>query len=477
MEIKSLHFVLFLPIVVFLYYLLPQRFKWFLLLLSSLVFIVFNSLTSLIVLLTAIILNFLSAQRISKIEKPKPKQYFLWLVIMANLILLGIFKYYNALNRGSDFFSSLFHINNPMPHIEWLLPLGISYYIFQSIGYNIEVYRGNESPEKHLGHFSVYLSFFPKLIAGPIERSFNFLPQLRNSITLQYENISNGCRLILWGVFKKMVIAEHINHFLAPIFSNSEPYSGLPLIAAFLLYTIEIYVNFSGYTDIAIGAARLFGIKLTKNFNQPFFATSLTGFWRRWHITLSTWVNDYIFTPLSMWVSITFNFKKWGVIFSVFFSFLLLGIWHGSDWSFAIFGAIQGIVLAYEILTQQIRKKISKLIPKTLYKLMSIGLTFLVFAFSSVYFKANGIYEAQKWVTDFVNFQDNLSFFGKESFLITMLAVFILILFDYKIFSKGFENWCETSPFYIRWGIYLILIFSIITLSGVNTYPFIYSNF
>lgn len=477
MDIKSLHFVLFLPIVVFIYYLAPQQFKWLILLLSSILFIAFNSLISVSILLAAIIINFFSAQGISKIKKPNKKQYFLWLVILLNLILLGVFKYYNAINRGSDLFSSLLQIDNPIPHIEWLLPLGISYYIFQSIGYNIEVYRGNELPEKHLGYFSVYLSFFPKLIAGPIERSYDFLPQLKNKINLKYENISHGCRLILWGVFKKMVIAEHLNNFLEPIFSNSEAYAGLPLMMAFLLYTVEIYADFSGYTDIAMGGARLLGFKLTNNFNRPFFASSLTEFWRRWHISLSTWVNDYIFTPLSMWVSIRFNLKKWGIIFSVFFSFLLLGIWHGSAWTFAIFGAIQGIVLAYEILTQKMRKKLSELIPEMPYKLVSIGLTLIMFAFSCIYFKATGIYEAQQWINNAVNFQANLSFFFTPTFLTTIIAVFLLLLFDHKIFSKGFENWCESKPIYIRWGIYMVLLFSIMTLTGVNTYPFIYSNF
>jgi D-alanyl-lipoteichoic acid acyltransferase DltB (MBOAT superfamily) len=477
MDIKSLHFVLFLPIVVFVYYLSPQRFKWLVLLTSSTIFIAFNSLTSLLILITAIVINFLTAQGINKIENPKPKQYFLWLVIVINLILLGVFKYYNAINRGSDFFSSILQIDNPIAHVEWLLPLGISYYIFQSIGYNIEIYRGKELPEKHLGYFSVYLSFFPKLIAGPIERSFDFLPQLRNKIKLKYENISHGCRLIIWGLFKKMVIAEHINEFIQPIFDQSEAYSGLPLLMAFLLYTVEIYADFSGYTDIALGGARLFGFKLTNNFNRPFFASSLTEFWRRWHISLSTWVNDYIFMPLSMWISIRFNFKKWGIIFSVFFSFLLLGIWHGSDWTFAIFGAIQGIVLAYEILTQKMRKKLSELIPALPYKMISISLTLIVFAFSCVYFRADGIYEAQQWVANSVKLQSNLNFFITPAFIITILTVLLLVLFDHKLFSKGFENWCETKPIYVRWGIYILLIFSIITLSGVNTYPFIYSNF
>lgn len=477
MDIKSLHFVLFLPIVVFIYYLAPQRFKWLILLLSSILFIAFNSLTSVSILLAAIIINFFSAQGISKIKNPNKKQYFLWLVILLNLILLGVFKYYNAINRGSDLFASLLQIDNPIPHIEWLLPLGISYYIFQSIGYNIEVFRGNELPEKHLGYFSVYLSFFPKLIAGPIERSYDFLPQLKNKINLKYENISHGCRLILWGVFKKMVIAEHLNNFLEPIFSNSEAYAGLPLMMAFLLYTVEIYADFSGYTDIALGGARLLGFKLTNNFNRPFFAGSLTEFWRRWHISLSTWVNDYIFNPLSMWVSLRFNFKKWGIIFSVFFSFLLLGIWHGSDWTFAMFGAIQGFVLAYEILTQKMRKRFSELLPKLPYQLISIGLTLIVFAFSCVFFKADSLYETKQWLANSLQFQSNLSFFLTPTFIITIISVLLLLLFDHKIFSKGFENWCESRPSYVRWGTYILLIYSILTLSGVNMYPFIYSNF
>jgi D-alanyl-lipoteichoic acid acyltransferase DltB (MBOAT superfamily) len=450
---------------------------WLVLLTSSLIFIAFNSLTSLFVLIAAILINFYSAQGINKLKNPKSKKHLLWLVILINLSLLGIFKYYNVINRGSDFFSSLIHINNPIPYVEFLLPLGISYYIFQSIGYNTEVYRGSELPEKHFGNFAVYLSFFPKLIAGPIESSFNFLPQLKTKTNLSYENISMGCRLILWGAFKKMVIAEHINAFIEPLFSNSATYSGFPLIIGFLLYTVEIYVDFSGYTDIALGSARLFGIKLTQNFKQPFFSTSLTDFWRRWHISLSTWVNDYIFTPLSMWISINFNFKKWGVIFSVFFSFLLLGIWHGSDWTFAIFGIIQGVVLGFEILSQKTRKRVASIIPRLPYKIISIGLTLLVFAFSCIYFKANGIYEAQHWFKQALNINSDFSFLLTQEFLITIFGVTLFILIDHLLFKNGFENWCQSKVIYLRWSIYLILIFSIITLSGVENYPFIYSNF
>jgi len=477
MEFKSLPFVLFLPVVVLLYYLTPQRFKWLVLLTSSFVFIAFNSVTSLLTLVVAILINFYSAQWINKIESPKKKQHSLWSIVAINLIVLGVFKYYNIFNHGIDYAMSNFNIEQPLPYLKWLLPLGVSYYIFQSIGYNIEVYRGNEQPEKHLGNFAVYLSFFPKLIAGPIERSFNFLPQLKEKISLKYENFSIGGRLILWGAFKKMVIAEHINEFIQPIFENSEAYSGIPLIIGLFLYTLEIYLDFSGYTDMALGCAHLFGFKLTQNFKQPFFATSLTDFWRRWHISLSTWVNDYVFTPLSMWVSITFNFKKWGIIFSVFFSFLLLGMWHGSNWTFAIFGAVQGLVLGYEILSQKMRKQLASSLPKTPYKLVSICLTLLVFTFSCVYFKASGIEEAHQWIIHSVQFQSNLALFNNQEFLVTAIGLILFIFIDHHVFKKGFETWCSSKASVIRWGIYIVMIYAILILSGVNTYPFIYSNF
>jgi D-alanyl-lipoteichoic acid acyltransferase DltB (MBOAT superfamily) len=477
MDIKSIYFVLFLPLVVILYYLVPQRFKWTVLLFSSLFFVAFNSITSLLVLSSAIILNYFSAQQINNISNYKKKQYFLWLIIVLNLILLGIFKYYNVFNRGGSFFSNLLGSENPIPHIEWLLPLGISYYIFQSIGYNIEIYRENEVPEKHFGNFAVYLSFFPKLIAGPIEKSVDFLPQLKKKVTLKYENISHGGRLILWGTFKKMVVAEFINEFTEQIFSNPTEYSGLPLIVGFLLYTVEIYADFSGYTDIALGSARLFGINLTQNFNKPFFSTSLTDFWRRWHISLSTWVNNYIFTPLSMWISITFPFKKWGIIFSVFFSFLLLGIWHGSDINFALFGAIQGAILGCEILTTKIRKRLSESIPTIIYKALSTGLTLLVFAFSCIFFKANNLPDAKHWIKESFHFNLDFSFFSSQDFLIAITAILLFIFVDHQIFKNGFDKWCSSKNGVFRWLVYAVIIFSIIVLSGVNTYPFIYSNF
>ena len=477
MEVKSLYFVLFLPAVVFIYYLFPQRYKWLALFLSSLFFVAFNSDTSLLVLLSVIIINYTSAQLINKKENNSIRQYYLWITILINLIILGLFKYYNAINRGSSFVTDLFQIENPIPHIEWLLPLGISYYIFQVIGYNIEVYRGSEEPETHFGHFATYLSFFPKLIAGPIEKSIDFLPQLKEKITLKYQNISDGGRLILWGLFKKLVIAEHINEFIQPIFSNPTENSGLPLILALLFYTVEIYADFSGYTDIALGSARLFAIKLSINFMQPFFATSLTDFWRRWHISLSTWVNNYIYTPLSMWISITFSFKKWGIIFSVFFSFLLLGIWHGSDLTFALFGGIQGLILGYEILTIKTRKKLATKIPNSIYKPISISLTLLAFAFSCIFFKANGINQVQLWLVEMGQLNANFSFLVNLQFLYIVTGIVVFIFVDHYVFQKGFDVWCQSKHIAIRWGLYLLLTFAIITLSGVNTYPFIYSNF
>lgn len=477
MEVKSLYFVIFLPITALIYYLFPQRLKWLILFLSSLFFIAFNSTTSLIVLLFVIITNYTSAQLINNSITSKKRQLRLWTTILINLIILGLFKYYNTINRGSNFITDLLQIENSIPHIEWLLPLGISYYIFQAIGYNIEVYRESEEPEKHFGNFAAYLSFFPKLIAGPIEKSIDFLPQLKENITLKYENISNGGRLILWGLFKKIVIAEHINEYIQPFFDNPNEHSGLPLIFALLFYTVEIYADFSGYTDIALGSARLFGIKLSINFMQPFFSTSLTDFWRRWHISLSTWVNNYIYTPLSMWIAITFNFKRWGIIFSVFFSFLLLGIWHGSNLTFAIFGGLQGIILSYEILSSKMRKKLSTATPNGLYKTISITLTLLAFAFSCIFFKANGISEAQMWIGEMSQLNKNLTTLGSFQFPLTAFAISTFIFIDHHIFKEGFDNWCESSHLITRWLVYLLFIFAIITLSGVNTYPFIYSNF
>jgi D-alanyl-lipoteichoic acid acyltransferase DltB (MBOAT superfamily) len=438
--------------------------------------VAFNSATSFVVLLSVIIVNYISAQQINKKENNSIRQYYLWITILINLIILGLFKYYNAINRGSNFISDLLQIENPIPHIEWLLPLGISYYVFQAISYNIEVYRETEAPEKHFGHFAAYLSFFPKMIAGPIEKSIDFLPQLKETITLKYQNISDGGRLILWGAFKKIVVAAHINEFIQPIFDSPTEHSGIPLIIALLFYTVEIYADFSGYTDIALGSARLFGIKLSLNFMQPFFATSLTDFWRRWHISLSTWVNNYIFTPLSIWISITFNFKKWGIIFSVFFSFLLLGMWHGSDLNFALFGGVQGLILGYEILTIKTRKKLSTTIPKNLYRPISIAFTLLAFAFSCIFFKADGINEAQLWIAEMSQL-NNFSFFANLQFIYLALGIVVFIAIDHVAFQKGFELWCSTQHIVVRWSIYLLLIFAIITLSGVNTYPFIYSNF
>ncbi|MGB0882995.1 MAG: MBOAT family O-acyltransferase [Vicingaceae bacterium] len=477
MEVKSLYFVLFIPAVAFIYYLFPQRLRWLVLLFSSLFFVTYNSSTSLVVLISVIIINYILNQQFNKIKSEQKRQYFLWFTILVNLIILGLFKYYNAINRGSNFITDLLQTENPIPHIEWLLPLGISYYIFQAIGYSIDIYRGTEKPETHFGNFAVYLSFFPKLIAGPIEQAADFLPQLKGNITLKYQNISNGGRLILWGLFKKIIIAEHINEFIQPMFIDSPNHSGASLILALLLYTVEIYADFSGYTDIALGTARLFGIKLTANFRQPFYASSLTDFWRRWHISLSTWVNNYIYNPLSIWISITFNFKKWGIIFSVFFSFLLLGIWHGADLTFAFFGGIQGAILGFEILTQKLRKQLAAKVSNLLYNTASRTLTIGAFSFSCIFFKANGINQAKGWILQMNPLKTNITDFNNDNIIYLIIAAIVYIFIDHQIFKNGFNNWCNSQHVILRWSVYALLIFAIITLSSVNTYPFIYSNF
>jgi D-alanyl-lipoteichoic acid acyltransferase DltB (MBOAT superfamily) len=245
-----------------------------------------------------------------------------------------------------------------------LLPLGISFYVFQVIGYNLEIYWENAKPEQHLGHFAAYVMFFPKLISGPIERAHLFLPQIKSEKRFNYDYIKSGLQLILWGLFKKLVIADRIDPVTNLIFNNVDDYHGLSLIIGIGLYIVQLYADFSGYTDIALGLARTLGYKLTDNFNRPFQATSISDFWRRWHITLSSWVLDYIYTPVA---ASKRGWGKYGTIYALIITFTILGFWHGASWNFVIYGFLHALAVSYEFLTKKIRVKLSNKIPSAVY--------------------------------------------------------------------------------------------------------------
>jgi D-alanyl-lipoteichoic acid acyltransferase DltB (MBOAT superfamily) len=261
------------------------------------------------------------------------------------------------------------------------------------MGYLIEIKRGNHKAEGNLGHFSTYIFFFPKLVAGPIERAHHFLPQIKRVVKFDSKTLNEGFTLILWGLFKKLVIADRLSLYTSAVLDSPVHQSGVTLITASLLYMFQMYADFSGYTDMALGTAKVFGFDLMPNFNRPLFARSVSEFWRKWHISLSSWFADYFYTPITIAKR---NWGKWSVVYAFFLTFIVLGFWHGPSWTFIVFGALQGVILTIEFFTRKIRKNIRKRIPPFLNNVAGMGFTIVYFAFSLIFFRAASLSEQQQ---------------------------------------------------------------------------------
>ena len=308
MIFTSVVFALFFITVTVLNYLLPVKFRWIWLLLSSIFFYTYSNPASILVVGFIALVTFYSAKKIEKAATPKIAFRYYLLAIILNVSVLVFFKYSNfftstAFDVVNFFRSNLFHSNAPLHNyflINVLVPLGLSYITFQAIGYLVEIKRGNQAAEKDLAHFSTFLLFFPKIVAGPVERAHNFLPQIKQQRAFIYENVSTGLKLVLWGLFKKLVVADRLSIYVNSVLGSTEHHAGINLLIAVILYVFQMYADFSGYTDMALGFAKMLGYDLLQNFNRPLFAKSVTEFWRKWHISLSTWFADYFYNPIAI---------------------------------------------------------------------------------------------------------------------------------------------------------------------------------
>jgi len=367
------------------------------------------------------------------------RQKFLWLSLLINLGVLFFFKYFNFTNQIlKESLHLSFGISYEFDGFDILLPIGISFYTFQTISYNLDVYYNLRKPEKHFGIFALYVSFFPQLIAGPIERSTALLPQFRRVTNFSWDRFQIGLKYMIWGFFKKLVISDRLSVYVDTIYGNSDTYHGAALLFATFLFSFQLYCDFSAYSDIAKGAAKILGYDLMENFNHPFSSKNITEFWRKWHISLSTWLRDYLFTPLS------FRFKRWrrkAVILALLITFLLCGLWHGAKLTFMVFGILQASALIYELMTIKIRKKIQSRMNEKIYSSISTLLTFCFMMFCFIFFRAENIDQAFEIVQKLVshNYQTieimNLIGNSKWQFTLVFSLLIAFILLDKKIFS------------------------------------------
>jgi D-alanyl-lipoteichoic acid acyltransferase DltB (MBOAT superfamily) len=430
------------------------------------------------------------------------KRRYLILSLVINLGILFFFKYFNFANDSLSGVLRSISLENFLPEFKLLLPVGISFYTFQSLSYVIDVYRGARKSEKHLGIFAVYVSFFPQLVAGPIERSERLLPQFFERHDIRYKSVTNGLKLMAWGFFKKIVIADRISIIVDKVYNQPTQFEGIYFIIATFAFGIQVYCDFSGYSDIAVGAAEVMGFRLMKNFHRPYHAKSVSQFWNRWHISLSTWLRDYLFLPVVYAVMRKiksphlFHIKAegWGYGTGIIFTMFLGGLWHGANWTFVLWGCVHGIYLVFSYATKHIRKRIVKRIKLNkiplLHKSFKIIITFLLVSFAWIFFRANTISDAFYIITHLhVNIGEfqplNLSLtrmLGRldimsYDLLVLLGAVALLEIVHLLQRQKSIRERLEGKPFYFRWTLYILLISAIFSFGSFQMQQFIYFQF
>ena len=421
-----------------------------------------------LILFLIILIDFFSVIAIEK-SKGKQKRFYLIASLLSNILLLCFFKYFNFLNDNIVYLFSLagFQIN-PI-NLNIVLPIGLSFHTFQSMSYTIEVYRGKQKAERHLGYFANYVLFFPQMVAGPIERYETLGNELKAEKSLMYENFSAGFRLILFGLMVKMTIADNIAPFVNEVYANPLQHSSLKVFGAIVLFSFQIYADFYGYSTIALGSARLLGISIMTNFSTPYLAKSISEFWTRWHISLSTWFRDYVYISLG---GNKVSLPKWSI--NIMIVFLVSGLWHGASWTFVVWGALHGTVRLLE-------KYFSNL---TGYKIkegwsfVNVILTlktFLITSFIWIFFRAEN-FEKVKDVLCAL-FQNVNIEFPTSNYLMPMLMSGFLVLLDISLYKTRFDFRLNELKTPGRWVIYAIFIFLLFAFSGTQKFNFIYFQF
>jgi len=434
---NSFQFLIFFPCVIILYYVLPLRYRNWMLLVASYYFYMCWKPEYIVLILFSTAMNYFFGLQINvNADKPRLKKTIFIIVIIVNIAFLVFFKYLNFFGGTITAICRAFSIPFSAPTLNIILPVGISFYTFQTMSYSIDVYKGKIEPERNFLTFALFVSFFPQLVAGPIEQASNLLPQLKQSHKFSYENISYGLKLMAWGFFKKMVIADRLAAFFVdPVYQNLNNYSGGVLIVATVAFAIQIYCDFSGYSDIAKGCAKTMGVDLMVNFRAPYLSTSVTEFWKRWHVSLTSWFREYVYIPLGG------NRKGTAKrILFVFITFLLSGLWHGADWSFAIWGLLQALAMTLESFLTKDKKRLYREHLSPVLRWSVTPLVFLFACFAWVFFRADSIFDAGYVLSNaFVGISKPLQYFksailpvfpGTMATIIIAFSLVALVVFD-----------------------------------------------
>ena len=472
MVFNSIAFLLFLPIVVLLFYLLPHKWRWLMLLTASCVFYMWFVPKYILILLVTIVIDYGAGVLMERYaDRRKLKKTFFIISIVSTLMVLLVFKYLNFLTANLDqLCASLGMETHLLTHI--ILPIGLSFHTFQSMSYVIEVYRGHQEAERHFGYYALYVMFFPQLVTGPIERPGNLLHQLHEKKEFRYENVSKGMRLILFGFFVKMVVADHLGEYVDEVYGHLDEYNSWSVLGCMFFYSFQIYCDFFGYSTIALGSAKLMGFDLMDNFRSPYLSKNIAEFWHRWHISLSTWFRDYVYIPLG---GSRVKFGRWA--FNIMVVFVLSGIWHGAAWTFLLWGFAHGLL---HIIEKALRNRFPSKESQSKWVQISVDAlcvlkTFILVTLFWVVFRATDLEHLKAiFVTAFTNFGGGEQMSVKPGMWI-YLGLFVLS--DIVLRNTRFDAWCEGKPMVVRWLIYAVLVFMVIACSSVKNFPFIYFQF
>lgn len=495
MLFNSIHFMLFFPIVTLMYFLITPKVRWVWLLISSYYFYMCWNPKYAILMGFSTIVTYFSGILISnansiknEVKREKVKVIFVILSLVINLGILFFFKYYEFFFYNLSRVFSIVNINIIYPTFDIILPVGISFYTFQALSYTIDVYRGDVEVEKNLGKYALFVSFFPQLLAGPIQKSKDLLKQFDNTYSFEYVRVKNGLLLMLWGLFQKMVVADRAAILVNTVYNSPSKYSGLHIIIATVFFAVQIYCDFASYSNIAIGAAKVMGFQLTNNFAQPYLSTSIKEFWRRWHISLGSWFRDYLYIPLGG------NRRgKLRTYINIMIVFLCSGLWHGASINFVIWGGLHGM---YQIIGDILRPIKDRVIRRFnikdnvfSFKLMQVIINFILVDFAWIFFKASSFSSAKIIIRNLFTFNPWVLIDGsiftlgleKKDFLVVSFAIFVVVIIDLLQSKISLLEVFSEQNVLFRWGAYISILLIIIIFGSYgpaySAQQFIYFQF
>ncbi len=487
MDFYTLKFLKFAIIVLALFFLAPARFRWIILLAASYYFYGTFKLFYLAVIIFCTLLTYLTALAMDREPLAQKRKRYLVLGLTANLGVLFIFKYFDFLDASLQQLLGMGGVSYGGHALKLLIPVGISFYIFQIVSYLVDVYRRDAAAERNVGIFALYVAFFPKLLAGPIERAGRLIPQLHEKSRFDAGRFTNGLKLVCWGLFKKMVIADRLAVFVNVVYADPQAHTGVSLVLAVIFYSFQIYCDFSGYTDIAIGLAQMFGLNLSDNFNRPYTATSVADFWRRWHISLSSWLRDYLYIPLGgSRVRVPRHYLNYLLVF------LVCGIWHGANWTFVAWGLIHGLYLVCGRATLNLRAKGTAAIGLNkmpqLHRRIRVLFTFALISLAWIFFRVETLADAYYIISHLHTGWDNLlnSKFLDSAIFLTRSKLDLIIALASLVFlglvhrmerHENMRRFLSDKPAGLRFAFYYIIVAGILLLSLPDMTNFIYFQF